>query len=115
MKAGFKFDVLVTTYEIFSTNLQLFTPINWQYVIVDEAHKLKNLGSKATESLLKLRYDHITLLTGLFVCLMICLFIFVKEHQSRITPKSFGHSFMCLMRNVSRESKKKCILCVDFE
>eukprot|EP01125_Pyxidicula_operculata_P016654 TRINITY_DN576_c0_g2_i1.p1 TRINITY_DN576_c0_g2~~TRINITY_DN576_c0_g2_i1.p1 ORF type:complete len:2102 (+),score=699.65 TRINITY_DN576_c0_g2_i1:116-6421(+) len=60
----FKFNVIITTYEMLITSTKLFRSIEWKYCIVDEAHRLKNKDSKLTIELKKLRYDHLTLLTG---------------------------------------------------
>lgn len=38
----FKWNVLITTYEMLIADMNVFAPIPWQYVVVDEAHRLKN-------------------------------------------------------------------------
>ena len=38
--------------------------IRWQYLVVDEAHKLKNTSNKIYVELMALRAAHSTLLTG---------------------------------------------------
>lgn len=59
-----KFNVIITTYEMVISDNDLFRKIDWRYVIIDEAHRLKNKSSKLTQELARLRYDRITLLTG---------------------------------------------------
>ena len=59
-----KFDVCVTTYEgvrLCTSNLRKF---KWQYLIVDEAHKLKNEASMLSQQLRTLESKYRLLLTG---------------------------------------------------
>lgn len=59
-----KFDICVTTYEgarLCSTNLKKF---KWQYLIVDEAHKLKNEASVLSKILRGIDSKYRLLLTG---------------------------------------------------
>lgn len=59
-----KFDVCVTTYEgarICSANLRKF---KWEYMIVDEAHKLKNESSVLSQQLRSITSKYRLLLTG---------------------------------------------------
>ncbi|KAI9218176.1 hypothetical protein BC828DRAFT_389349, partial [Blastocladiella britannica] len=60
----FKFDVLITTYEMILSGSAQLRPIPWRAAILDEAHKLKNKSSKATEVLKNFYMDHRVLLTG---------------------------------------------------
>ncbi|KAK3733995.1 hypothetical protein QZH41_009861 [Actinostola sp. cb2023] len=60
----FKFQVIVTTYEIIiADNIQLCT-VPWRAVIIDEAHRLKNRNCKLLEGLNNLKMEHRILLTG---------------------------------------------------
>ncbi|XP_032220278.1 chromodomain-helicase-DNA-binding protein 8 isoform X2 [Nematostella vectensis] len=60
----FKFQVLITTYEIIiADNMQLST-VPWRAVIIDEAHRLKNRNCKLLEGLNNLQMEHRILLTG---------------------------------------------------
>jgi chromodomain-helicase-DNA-binding protein 7 len=63
-KQYYKFEAIVTSPEMILTDYSVFRNINWQYVIVDEAHRLKNKSSKLTECLSQFNYDHILLLSG---------------------------------------------------
>ena len=38
----FKFHVLITSYEVIRQDLSVFRKIPWRYMVVDEAHRLKN-------------------------------------------------------------------------
>lgn len=42
---AFKFEVLVTTYEIALRDSDLLRNVPWVYLMVDEAHRLKNKQS----------------------------------------------------------------------
>ncbi|CAH0474051.1 unnamed protein product [Peronospora belbahrii] len=62
----YRFDVLITTFEMASaTDLYKLAQIDWQVMIVDEAHRLKNRNSKLS-SILRTRftYQNMLLLTG---------------------------------------------------
>ncbi len=37
-----KFHALVTTYEVIMQDRSVLSKINWKYLVVDEAHRLKN-------------------------------------------------------------------------
>jgi SNF2 family DNA or RNA helicase len=46
----FKFNVLITTYEILRSDLSHLRQINWHFVCIDEAHRLKNSVSSRQSS-----------------------------------------------------------------
>ena len=60
----FKFNVLITTYEMVNADHFYLSRIPWQYVVVDEAHRLKNKDCKLTEELRTFNTEHWLLLTG---------------------------------------------------
>ena len=60
----YKFDVLITTYEMAQAGFEALQPIIWRTGIFDEAHRLKNRASKAAEVLGMFRLEHKILLTG---------------------------------------------------
>lgn len=60
----YKFNVIVTTYEMILTDSEILAPINWKYVVIDEAHRLKNKASRVLNEFLNFNYDHLLLLTG---------------------------------------------------
>ena len=58
------FDVLITNYDILRLEYGTFSSIEWRYLVVDEAHKLKNYQSKIYKQVKDLTFEHTTLLTG---------------------------------------------------
>lgn len=60
-----KFNVLLTTYDFILRDKSTLNKISWQYIIVDEGHKLKNTQSKFASTLTE-HYTsaHRILLTG---------------------------------------------------
>eukprot|EP01135_Chromosphaera_perkinsii_P005464 Nk52_evm13s352 gene=Nk52_evmTU13s352 len=60
----YKFDVVITTFEMVSMNSNLFSKIPWKSMIVDEAHRLKNSSGKLSQQLSEYKVDCILLLTG---------------------------------------------------
>lgn len=59
----YKFHVLITNYETAITD-QTIQRIHWKYLIVDEAHRLKNRNSKLHSTLRGYKFDFALLLTG---------------------------------------------------
>ncbi|KAI4291255.1 SWI/SNF-related matrix-associated actin-dependent regulator of chromatin subfamily A member 5 [Pancytospora philotis] len=59
-----KIDVVLTTYEMCLFAKSAFKKIAWSYVVVDEAHRLKNENSQLSQILRMFRFDHRLLLTG---------------------------------------------------
>jgi len=60
----FKFNVLITTYEMCLQEKSTLSRINWQYLAVDEGHRLKNKSSKLLDVLQHFSVEHKLLLTG---------------------------------------------------
>ena len=59
-----KYDVVVTTYEMVVFEQRAFQKVQWNYVIVDEAHKLKNSEGQVHGVLASLPAVHRLLVTG---------------------------------------------------
>lgn len=60
-----KFNVLITTYEYIMLDKTNLKPIIWQYIIVDEGHRMKNQKSKFAMTLgTQYSSAHRILLTG---------------------------------------------------
>ena len=60
----YKFDIILTTYEMAMAGSAHLRPVDWKCVIVDEAHRLKNKSSKVSELLKTFKMQHRVLLTG---------------------------------------------------
>jgi len=63
-KKVYKFDVLITTYEILLKDISVFSKIYWKYAIIDEAHRVENPGSQLFKALKKFQMEQYVLLTG---------------------------------------------------
>lgn len=59
-----KCQVILTNVETVNKELELIQSINWHFVIIDEAHRLKNMHSKIYRYMYSLRMEHILLMTG---------------------------------------------------
>ncbi|XP_072134198.1 chromodomain-helicase-DNA-binding protein 2 isoform X1 [Mobula birostris] len=59
-----KFNVLITTYEILLKDKTVLGNINWAFLGVDEAHRLKNDDSLLYRTLIDFRSNHRLLITG---------------------------------------------------
>jgi chromodomain-helicase-DNA-binding protein 1 len=59
-----KFNVLLTTYEYVLADWQFLSSIHWQFLAVDEAHRLKNRESQLYERLLQFKAPSRLLITG---------------------------------------------------
>lgn len=60
----YKFQVMITTFEIVLTDCLELREITWRTCIIDEAHRLKNRNCKLLEGLRLLDMEHRVLLTG---------------------------------------------------
>src|SRR5690606_22991481 len=62
--AHVKFHVLLTSYELISIDQATLSSVDWQILVVDEAHRLKNNQSKFFRVLNSYKLDYKLLLTG---------------------------------------------------
>ncbi|XP_029470707.1 chromodomain-helicase-DNA-binding protein 6 isoform X2 [Rhinatrema bivittatum] len=60
----FKFQVVITTFEMILADCPELKKIQWSCVIIDEAHRLKNRNCKLLEGLKLMVLEHKVLLTG---------------------------------------------------
>ena len=60
----FKFNVLVTSYEIISADVKELAEVPWQYMIIDEAHRLKNRANQTLQALKQIKCERRLMLTG---------------------------------------------------
>ncbi|GAB4840766.1 hypothetical protein Ancab_021528 [Ancistrocladus abbreviatus] len=61
---SYKFNVLLTTYEMVLADSSHLRGIPWEVLVVDEGHRLKNSGSKLFSLLNTFSFQHRVLLTG---------------------------------------------------
>uniref|UniRef100_A0A1B0BDV9 Chromatin-remodeling complex ATPase chain Iswi n=1 Tax=Glossina palpalis gambiensis TaxID=67801 RepID=A0A1B0BDV9_9MUSC len=59
-----EWDVCVTSYEMCIREKSVFKKFNWRYVIIDEAHRIKNEKSKLSETLREFKTENRLLITG---------------------------------------------------
>lgn len=59
-----KFDVLVTSYEGILKEKGRLLKINWQYLIIDEAHRIKNENSSLSKCVRTMQTKFRVLITG---------------------------------------------------
>jgi len=64
IKDLYKFNVLITTFEIVLTDVMELRDYPWRLCIIDEAHRLKNKNCKLLEGLRLLNLEHRVLLSG---------------------------------------------------
>ncbi|XP_061360482.1 protein CHROMATIN REMODELING 4 [Gastrolobium bilobum] len=61
---AYKFNVLLTTYEMVLADSSHLRGVPWEVLVVDEGHRLKNSGSKLFSLLNSFSFQHRVLLTG---------------------------------------------------
>eukprot|EP01018_Ginkgo_biloba_P031544 Gb_16961 [translate_table: standard] len=60
----YKFNVMLTTYEMVIADSSHLRGVPWEVLVVDEGHRLKNAGSKLFTLLNTFTFEHRVLLTG---------------------------------------------------
>lgn len=58
------FDIIITSYELCIREYQLFKKFRFRYIVVDEAHRIKNEASKLSQIIRQFRSQFRLLLTG---------------------------------------------------
>jgi SNF2 family DNA or RNA helicase len=59
-----QFDAIVTNYETVLQDFAVFAAIEWRYLVLDEAHRLKRSTGKLYQKMETLVFEHCTMLTG---------------------------------------------------
>ena len=59
-----EWNVIVTSYEMVLREKATFKKFNWRYLVIDEAHRIKNEKSKLSEIVREFRTTNRLLLTG---------------------------------------------------
>ena len=60
----YNWDVLVTSYEGMLKERSKLAKIKWRYLIIDEAHRIKNENSSLSKAVRMVNVDHRLLITG---------------------------------------------------
>ncbi|KAF2449709.1 hypothetical protein P171DRAFT_427878 [Karstenula rhodostoma CBS 690.94] len=59
-----KVDIVITSYDICRNDNELLKPFNWNYVVLDEGHLIKNAKSKTSQAVKNFQSNHRLILSG---------------------------------------------------
>lgn len=59
-----KTDIVITSYDICRNDADIFAPLNWNYLVLDEGHLIKNPRAKVTIAVKALQSNHRLILSG---------------------------------------------------
>jgi TATA-binding protein-associated factor len=59
-----KTDIVITSYDICRNDADVLTPLNWNYLVLDEGHLIKNPRAKVTMAVKRLLSNHRLILSG---------------------------------------------------
>ncbi|KAF2125919.1 hypothetical protein P153DRAFT_400046 [Dothidotthia symphoricarpi CBS 119687] len=57
-------DIVITSYDICRNDLDILKPTNWNYVVLDEGHLIKNSKSKTSQAVKQFQSNHRLILSG---------------------------------------------------
>lgn len=57
-------DIVITSYDICRNDADVLTPLNWNYLVLDEGHLIKNPRAKVTIAVKQLASNHRLILSG---------------------------------------------------
>lgn len=57
-------DIVITSYDICRNDAEILTPLNWNYLVLDEGHLIKNPRAKVTIAVKRLLSNHRLILSG---------------------------------------------------
>jgi TATA-binding protein-associated factor len=57
-------DIVITSYDICRNDIEIFAPMNWNYLVLDEGHLIKNPKAKVTIAVKRLLSNHRLILSG---------------------------------------------------
>ncbi|GMI37714.1 hypothetical protein TrRE_jg13380, partial [Triparma retinervis] len=63
-KGKYKWDICITSYEAILKELSFLKKIKWNYLVIDEAHRIKNENSSLSKAVRQLNTSHRMLITG---------------------------------------------------
>lgn len=58
------FDVVLTTYQTLVADIEIFEPLNFHYIVLDESQQIRNKNSKTFQAVHRLSSDHRLSLSG---------------------------------------------------
>ena len=59
-----KCDIAITSYDICRNDIDVFTPLSWNYCVLDEGHLIKNPRAKTTLAVKRINSNHRLILSG---------------------------------------------------
>ncbi|KAF1958260.1 hypothetical protein CC80DRAFT_559169 [Byssothecium circinans] len=59
-----KVDIVITSYDICRNDTEVLKPLNWNYVVLDEGHLIKNSKSKTSQAVKNFQSNHRLILSG---------------------------------------------------
>ena len=57
-------DIAITSYDICRNDIDIFTPLNWNYCVLDEGHLIKNPRAKTSLAVKRINSNHRLILSG---------------------------------------------------
>ena len=57
-------DIVITSYDVCRNDIETFSPLNWNYCVLDEGHLIKNPRAKTTLAVKRLSSNHRLILSG---------------------------------------------------
>ncbi|KAI5202704.1 hypothetical protein AUEXF2481DRAFT_4463 [Aureobasidium subglaciale EXF-2481] len=57
-------DIVITSYDICRNDVEVFAPHNWNYLVLDEGHLIKNPKAKVTQAVKRIASNHRLILSG---------------------------------------------------
>ena len=57
-------DIVITSYDICRNDIDVFTPLSWNYCVLDEGHLIKNPKAKTSMAVKRLASNHRLILSG---------------------------------------------------
>lgn len=98
-----KFNVLVTTYEFIMYDRSKLSKIDWKYIIIDEAQRMKDRESVLARDLDRYRCQRRLLLTGtpLQVLTIVTLHIVVNAKLTKLSMSKLYVRLLCLWTSLT--------------
>lgn len=85
-----KFDVCVTSFEMAIKEKSALRRFSWRYIIIDEAHRIKNENSLLSKTMRLYNTNYRLLITGTPLQVLIILFVGFESHLVWVMILSTG-------------------------